>query len=88
MYKGKQKAGSLFAQECKYVMKKNLLRFNTNDQISEKLDRKYCVWCTNHNAPTYPFKAAWDKYADGAIRHLSLRLSASNTPILPSKKVA
>lgn len=39
MYKGKQKAGSLFAQECKYVMKKNLLRFNTNDQISEKLDR-------------------------------------------------
>jgi hypothetical protein len=31
---------------------------------------------------TYPL------YTEGAIRHLSLRLSASNTPMLPSQNVA
>ena len=36
----------------------------------------------------YPFNAACDKYADGAMRHLNLRLSASKTPMLPSQKVA
>jgi len=37
---------------------------------------------------TYPFKAAGDKHIDGAIRHLSLKLSASNTPMLASQNVA
>lgn len=37
---------------------------------------------------TYPFSTAWDKFSEEAIRHLSLRLSASNTPMLPSQKVA
>ena len=36
----------------------------------------------------YLFDNAGERYADGAIRHLSLKLSLSNTPMLPSIKVA
>lgn len=41
-----------------------------------------------NDIPAYPFKTAWDKYADGAILHLNLKLSESNTAMLPSQKVA
>jgi hypothetical protein len=41
-----------------------------------------------HYTETYPFKVAGVKYVDGAMRHLSLKLSASKTPVLPSQNVA
>jgi len=37
---------------------------------------------------TYTLKAAGEKYVDSAIRHLSLKLSASKTPVFPSQNVA
>lgn len=48
----------------------------------------YIIVRLSDDASTYPFKIDGDIYADGAIWHLSLRVSASNTPMFPSQKVA
>lgn len=45
-------------------------------------------WVQSVRLKHYPLKVAAVKYVDGAMRHLSLKLSASKTPVLPSQNVA
>ena len=69
---------------CEDVRRYNIARFQINFMITvERMGLSI-----SREITTYPFKTAWEKYADGAIRHRSLKLSGSNTPMLPSQKVA